>query len=98
MLRQGFQKREFAGREVDFCAMSPYCVSGDVNFEIVRAVGRGGMGVVSEARRGSLNRRVALKVLGVGLGLSPRAVPRFLRGAEAAGKLHHTNIVPIYPT
>jgi serine/threonine protein kinase/Flp pilus assembly protein TadD len=68
------------------------------DFEIVREVGRGGMGVVYEAVQTSLNRRVALKVLGSALGLTPRAVDRFHREAEAAAKLHHTNIVPVYAT
>ncbi|HTU89552.1 MAG TPA: serine/threonine-protein kinase [Gemmataceae bacterium] len=66
------------------------------DFEIVRELGRGGMGVVYEARQISLNRRVALKVLSGGLGLTPKAVQRFQREAEAAAKLHHTNIVPVY--
>ena len=51
-----------------------------------------------EARQCSLNRRVALKVLSSGLGLTAKAVMRFRREAEAAAKLHHTNIVPIYAT
>src|SRR5271156_5485208 len=67
-------------------------------FEITRELGRGGMGVVYEAVQTSLNRRVALKVLGPGLGLTPRAVDRFHREATAAAKLHHTNIVPVYAT
>src|SRR5436309_221130 len=68
------------------------------DFEIVRELGRGGMGIVYDARQGPLNRRVALKVLGGGLGLTPRAIDRFRREAEAATRLHHTNIVPVYAT
>jgi serine/threonine protein kinase len=72
------------------------CRLGD--FEIIREIGRGGMGVVFEARQVSLNRAVALKVLSAGLGITPKAVQRFHREAEAAAKLHHTNIVPVYAT
>jgi serine/threonine protein kinase len=68
------------------------------DFEIVRELGRGGMGIVYEAKQVSLNRKVALKVLSGSLGLTTKAVIRFQREAEAAAKLHHTNIVPIYAT
>jgi len=73
----------------------PRCLG---DFKIVREIGRGGMGIVFEARQISLNRAVALKVLGAGLGLTDKAVTRFHREAEAAAKLHHTNIVPVYAT
>jgi hypothetical protein len=66
------------------------------DFDLLRELGRGGMGVVCEARQLSLNRRVALKVLPPGLGLTPQAVQRFEREAQAAAKLHHTNIVPVH--
>src|SRR5262245_19154459 len=68
------------------------------DFEIVREIGRGGMGIVYEARQLSLNRKVALKILGAGLGLTPHAIQRFCRQAEAAARPHHTNIVPVYAT
>ena len=68
------------------------------DFEIIRELGRGGMGVVYEARQVSLNRKVALKVLASSLGLTSKSIERFHREAEAAAKLHHTNIVPVYAT
>lgn len=68
------------------------------DFQIIREIGRGGMGIVYEARQESLNRNVALKVLSIGLGYSSKAVVRFRREAEAAARLHHSNIVPIHYT
>jgi serine/threonine protein kinase len=66
------------------------------DFQIVREVGRGGMGVVYEARQISLDRRVALKVLPLAAAMDPRQLQRFQLEAQAAACLHHTNIVPVH--
>ena len=61
-----------------------------------RQIGRGGMGVVYEAWEGSMDRVVALKVLPAGIAADPRACSRFMREAQAAGKLSHPNVVPVF--
>ncbi|MHC4941350.1 MAG: serine/threonine-protein kinase, partial [Planctomycetota bacterium] len=66
------------------------------DFRIVREIARGGMGVVYEVEQVSMKRRVALKVLSPAITGTGHAVRRFQREAQAAGKLHHTNIVPIH--
>ncbi|MGO9917396.1 MAG: protein kinase domain-containing protein [Isosphaeraceae bacterium] len=65
-------------------------------FQLLREVGRGGMGVVYEAEQQSLGRRVALKVLPAGALTDPKQVRRFEREARSAARLHHTNIVPVF--
>lgn len=66
------------------------------DFQIVREIGRGGMGLVYEAMQLSLGRRVALKVLPFAAALDSRQLQRFKNEAHAAAQLHHTNIVPVY--
>jgi serine/threonine protein kinase len=66
------------------------------DFRLVREIGRGGMGVVYEAEQVSLGRRVALKVLPAEARLGPEQLARFRREAQAAGRLHHSNIVPVF--
>jgi serine/threonine protein kinase/Tfp pilus assembly protein PilF len=65
-------------------------------FQLVREIGRGGMGVVYEAEQISLGRRVALKVLPFAAALDARQLQRFKNEAQAAACLHHTNIVPVF--
>jgi WD40 repeat protein/serine/threonine protein kinase/DNA-directed RNA polymerase specialized sigma24 family protein len=66
------------------------------DYQILREVGHGGMGVVYEAEQISLGRRVALKILPQHAAREGMALERFRREARAAAKLHHTNIVPVF--
>ncbi len=66
------------------------------DYVIIREVGRGGMGVVFEAVHQSLGRRVALKVMLEKELESEKHIARFRREAQAAAKLHHTNIVSVF--
>ncbi len=65
-------------------------------YEILRELGRGGMGTVYLAQHESLGRQVALKVLPSAVSLSERSKQRFLEEARALARLRDDHIVQIY--
>jgi len=70
------------------------------NYEIVKELGRGGMGAVYLANDKRLDRQVAIKMLQVDSSLSTEVtnemIQRFQKEAKAIAKLNHPNIVSIY--
>jgi tRNA A-37 threonylcarbamoyl transferase component Bud32 len=65
-------------------------------YDILGELGRGGMGVVYQARHRKLNRTVALKMVLAGAHAGASQLQRFLTEAEAVARLQHPNIVQIH--
>jgi eukaryotic-like serine/threonine-protein kinase len=69
-------------------------------FEIIREIGKGAMGVVYLAHDPRIDRKIAIKMIAIPPGISSQeareARHRFVREAQAAGKLTHPNIITIY--
>ncbi|MCO8121146.1 protein kinase [Stieleria sp. TO1_6] len=65
-------------------------------YSIIRRLGHGGAGVVFEAVEEKLQRKVALKVFPAAIDRETNAHARFIIEAQAAARLDHPNIVPIY--
>jgi serine/threonine-protein kinase len=64
-------------------------------YQIVRLLGRGGMGSVYEALHRDLKKRVAIKTLHPAVAATPGARARFLREGEAASRIRHPNVVDV---
>ena len=85
------------GLESDFSRVSGSLVGTTVShFDIINPIGRGGMGVVYEARDRDLNRNVALKFLPDSVGQDESSKSRFVQEARAASALDHPNIATVY--
>src|SRR5688572_10307767 len=65
-------------------------------YEVVSALGQGGMGEVYRAKDSALKRDVALKVLPGDVASDPERLARFKREAEVLASLNHPHIAQIY--
>ena len=94
-------KTELGSRSYDHAVSAVETLrAGDTlgDYQIIKEIGAGGMGIVYEARQLSLNRLVALKVLPANLRSAPKSLARFRREVEAVARLKHDNIVAIHTT
>src|SRR5262245_39694554 len=65
-------------------------------YEVIAAIGAGGMGLVYRARDKRLGRDVAVKVIAPSLSTDADRVRRFEQAARAVAALNHPNIVAVY--
>ena len=68
----------------------------DGQFEVMRPIGRGGMGVVYEVTDRLTQQHLALKLIRASILSNPKAVDRFIREAMTCRRLRHNGIVAVY--
>lgn len=66
------------------------------NFEVVRKVGQGGMGVVYEAKHRTIGRKAAIKVMHHEWARNPEYTQRFLNEARAVNIIQHPGLIEIF--
>tara|TARA_R110002072_G_scaffold145459_1_gene291874 strand:+ start:21027 stop:28172 length:7146 start_codon:yes stop_codon:yes gene_type:complete len=74
----------------------PFPEPKEPEYELLKKLGEGGMGLVFMARQRSIDREVALKMLKPKTAKDPEQRAKFLTEAVVTGDLDHPNIVPIY--
>jgi eukaryotic-like serine/threonine-protein kinase len=75
--------------------IEPGTLLGD-RYRVVRVLGRGGMGLVAEARNVITDKRVAVKWLHAEAASDPELSLRLVREATAASRIRHPNVVDVY--
>ncbi|MFT5327938.1 MAG: WD40 repeat protein/serine/threonine protein kinase, partial [Planctomycetaceae bacterium] len=80
----------------DYKKGTPFPEPKEPEYELLKKLGEGGMGLVFMARQRSIDREVALKMLKPKTAKDPEQRAKFLTEAVVTGDLDHPNIVPIY--
>ncbi len=81
---------------LDYQKGKPFPEPKEPEYELLKKLGEGGMGLVFMARQRSIDREVALKMLKPKTAKDPEQRAKFLTEAVVTGDLDHPNIVPIY--
>lgn len=75
---------------------TPGYTASNADYDLIKTLGQGGMGVVYWARQASIDRNVAVKMLKPDMARDDNQRNKFLAEAVITGDLDHPNIVPIY--
>lgn len=70
----------------------------DSDYNLLKKIGIGGMGIVYEAEQLSLRRKVAVKILSPSFSADTNQLQQFEKEARIIAMLHHPNIVKVYST